>query len=203
MKVDSCAIFYCQPAKKVKPTIDLDTFDTGHLDTYTKGQGFPLRSYIGGRPGLVATLTQQRLASTTVEMVGSVRGKSVWKDKWDKEDFLWTAGGHMPLMAFIGDFSRRSVSALERREGNMISRQWGPACWRRSRLMQSQGKGPPPPKKTNRTAWSAWQGDWQPSSSSGADQWQTAPATAGSSQSHWQSASSSSQSQWQSQWQQP
>ena len=139
------------------------------------------------------TLAQRRLAPTTVGLVGCVRGKSVRKDRWDKEDYLWTAGGHMPLMAFIGEFSRRSVGALTRREGNMTERQWGPGDWRRSKHMQMLGKGPPPPKKSQRAAWSGWQGGWQQSSSSGAgqSQWQAAPATAGSSQSQWQQASAS------------
>ena len=193
VKIDSCAIFYCQPCKSVKPTINLETFDSGNLDIYTKGMGFPLRTYISGRAGLMETLAQRRLAPTTVGLVGCVRGKSVRKDRWDKEDYLWTAGGHMPLMAFIGEFSRRSVGALTRREGNMTERQWGPGDWRRSKHMQMLGKGPPPPKKSQRAAWSGWQGGWQQSSSSGAgqSQWQAAPATAGSSQSQWQQASAS------------
>ena len=53
----------------------------------------------------------------------------------------------MPLMAFIGENSRRSVKALEVREQAMVRRDWGPGSMWRSEHMQRLGKGPPPAKR--------------------------------------------------------
>ena len=166
-KIDSCAIFYCQPCGSVKTSITLERFDSDDgLSTYAKGQGYPLRSYIGDRPALEETLRQRKLASTDVETVHKVRGKSVKKEMWDEHNSLWAAGGHMPLMAFIGEISNRKPEALVRREGRMVQRGWGPESWRRSEHMQKLGKGPPPPSKWqgsrdwHRREWSGWS-DWQ------------------------------------------
>ena len=166
-KVDSCAIFYCQPCRSVKPTITLSRFDSDDfLSTYARGQGMKLDSYLGGRSALEETLRQLKLAFTNVETVQKVRGKSVKKEMWDEQDALWAAGGHMPLMAFIGEISNRKPEALVRREGHTVQRGWGAESWRRSEHMQKLGKRPPPPSKWqgsrdwHRREWSGWS-DWQ------------------------------------------
>ena len=91
-----------------------------------------------------------------------MRGRSVQKDRWDKYDFLWTAGGHMPLMAFVGELNRRTDEALSSRERKMVQRGWGPESWKRSEHMQRIGKGPPPPKRSQQSTWKQW-GQWQES----------------------------------------
>ena len=63
-KLDSCASFYCQPCRSVKPTITLSRFDSDDfLSTYARGQGVKLDSYLGGRKALEETLRQEQLAS--------------------------------------------------------------------------------------------------------------------------------------------
>ena len=127
----SCAIFYCQPCGSVKPTITLERFDSDDgLSTYAQGQGYPLRSYIGDRPALEETLRQRKLASTDVETVHKVRGKSVKKEMWDAQDALWAAGGHMPLTAFIGEISNCSQRALVVREGKWWNEAGDPSLQR-------------------------------------------------------------------------
>ena len=81
----------------------MERFDSREgLPTYATGQGFPLKAYVGGREGLKETLRQQRLAPTSVGLVSRVRGKSaLWSTK--TQDTLWSTGGHMPLMVFVGE----------------------------------------------------------------------------------------------------
>ena len=74
----------------------------------------------------------------------------------------------MPLMAFVGEFNKRSDGALWAREGKMTERGWGPGSWKRSQHMQRLGKGPPPPKRSQQDSWAQWQqsdqeheGRWQ------------------------------------------
>ena len=130
-KVDSCAIFYCQPCRSVKPAITLSRFDSDDgLSTYARGQGCKFDSYLGGRSALEETLRQLKLAFTNVETVQQVRGKSVKKEMWDEQDALWAAGGHMPLMAFIGEISKRSQRALVVREGKWWSEAGDPSLQR-------------------------------------------------------------------------
>ena len=169
------------------------------MQSFTRGQGYPIASYIGGREALEETLRQQKPAPTHVGPVTRVRGKSVQKERWDEHDALWTAGGHMPLMAFVGEYSKRSVAALWTREANMTERGWGPESWRRSQHMQRLGKGPPPPKRAQRGASNAWHesdrdysGWWQQSDRDHWGQWQQGAAWSGAPGSAQGSASSSS-----------
>ena len=63
---------------------------------------------------------------------------------FDPSGDLFEGGAHMPLLCYIGNVSRRSVDALQRRETQSAARGWGPESARRSALMQSQGYGPRP-----------------------------------------------------------
>ena len=60
------------------------------------------------------------------------------KDMWDKGNELFAAGAHMPLLFFIGDRSRRSPDALDRREAADIARGWGPGSEHRQ---NTRGRG--------------------------------------------------------------
>ena len=148
-----------------------------------EGQGYPIHSYIGGQQALVETLRQQKPARTHVGPVFKVRGRSVQKDRWDKHDQLWIGGGHMSLMAFVGEFSKRSNAALWSREANMVERGWGPESMRRSQHMQKLGKGQPPPKRRERGAWNAWhsseRGQWWQSDQDHWERWQQGAASSG------------------------
>ena len=77
---------------------------------------------------------------------GTVRvtQKTARIDKFDPLWILFKSGAHMPLIVFVGNHSRRSQGALDRREHASSTRGWGPQSGRRSRLMQRQGYGPRP-----------------------------------------------------------
>ena len=59
------------------------------------------------------------------------------------------AGAHMPMLFYVGDKSRRSKAALDRRELAQIERGWGPGSDNRARLHgRGEGKG-----KDKRGSW--------------------------------------------------
>ena len=90
--------------------------------------------------------TQAPTAMATTSWTGTVRvtQKAANIDKFDPLWALFRSGAHMPLIVFVGNNSRRSKGALEKREEKASDRGWGPESPNRSKLMQKQGYGPRP-----------------------------------------------------------
>ena len=128
-----------------------------NLDTHIKGQGYPYDSYRTGLDGVKATFlhSQECFESTRESGRGVVRDarEKLWPPvcqrrvdfrKFDSASLLFRSGAHAPLLVWIGFQGRRSEDRIIRREQRASERNWGPGSENRSRLMQSQGKGPMP-----------------------------------------------------------
>ena len=102
-----------------------------------KGQGKVKDKGKGGHAPADAGLTATSWTSTV-----KVRQKCAEVKFFDPSGDLFEGGAHMPLLCYIGNVSRRSADALQRRETQSAARGWGPEIARRSALMQSQGYGP-------------------------------------------------------------
>ena len=152
--LDSCGIFSLKKLYRCKSQMTLEAWDDPQqLDPFRTGQGYPIESYIGGDPALRASLRRERSLEVPADAEGAARvkmliakGKLAKFRKFDATERLFTAGGHMPLVAYFGsDRSGRKEDKLKRREASAARRGWGPRPGgRRSKLMQAQGKGPPP-----------------------------------------------------------
>ena len=121
-----------------------------------KGKGKGKAKDTGKDAGLAAT-------SWTGTVV--VKHKLSNVDMFDPSGRLFTGGSHMPLLCYIGNISRRSVAAVERRETESTRRGWGPTSAKRSWLMQSQGFGPRPSEA--RRIESEEQDTWTPADAGG------------------------------------
>ena len=91
-------------------------------------RGSLLRTHVGGAEATIPHITQ----------------KLIDVNEWDALSALWHRGGHMPLLAYVGENPYRTDSALLRREYAQEDRGWGPGSAARSRLMTRQGKGKRP-----------------------------------------------------------
>ena len=148
---DSCGIFTLCSQRKMNRFLNLeDTQGSEKLVHFAQGQGYPIKCYLGGTSALeqsLERLPEMKRASEVSEHDPATHTKSKLLDpeKWDPLKKLFKGGGHMPLLAYLGNTSGRSDEALQRREANAQLRGWGPTPGgKRSSMMQKQGKGPAP-----------------------------------------------------------
>ena len=155
---DSCGIFLLKPAKSVVRLYSPDQYLSGqNLGNHIQGQGHPYESYRTGLEGVKQTFlhSQECFESTRDSGRGVVRDtrEELWPPacqqrvdfrKFDPESLLFRSGAHAPLLVWIGFQGRRSEERMTRREQRANQRNCGPGSENRSRLMQSQGKGPRP-----------------------------------------------------------
>jgi hypothetical protein len=121
--LDSCGIFALLPLASIKSTISAEALvpgseETSKLRVFSKGQGYPVASYVGGRAAFTATMASRQ---TAVAVDGRpclppAVQKNVTPGKFDAMGILFRGGAHMPLMVFLGRKSWRSPEALGRRK---------------------------------------------------------------------------------------
>ena len=97
------------------------------LQRFPAGQGFPIRSYLGGKE--VALQSLKRLppaepASGVPEHDPATHTKSKLLDaaKWDATQTLFKSGGHMSSIGYFGNTSGRTGEELVRREAGAVQR---------------------------------------------------------------------------------
>ena len=157
MRSDSCGIFIAFPVGKFSRVRDEGHFagHSGKLDCFTRGQGYPLDSYVGGAPMMRKTfaLSGMLAASTAPAAAGSppvpplCKEKPIKFDRWDPTGKLFVKGGHAPLVAVIeGNVAGRGKGSLAAREHAATARGWGPGSAHRARHMQELGHDPKPYK---------------------------------------------------------
>ena len=156
VKINSGRVFPFGRRQANNPCVKLkspDQYLSGEdLDHHIQGQGYPYESYWTGLDGVNG---QECFESTRDSGRGVVRDtrEELWPPvcqqrvdfrKFDPESLLVRSGAHAPLLVWIGFQGRRSEERMTRREQRANQRNCGPASENRSRLMQSQGKGPRP-----------------------------------------------------------
>ena len=152
--LESCGIFSLQPLTQLHTVLNVEDLQgSDKLGRFIKGQGYPAKSYQGEEEAARKSLSRlpaQKVAPGGPGHDHTLRAKQKLVDpaKWDATQMLFRSGGHMPLLAYFGHLSGRSPQALEKRERKSTMRNWGPQPGgNRSKLMQQQGKGPPPSQR--------------------------------------------------------
>lgn len=158
LRSDSCGIFLLTPVLDVKWACSSESLwpaDYNKLPMFPRGSGFPLQSYLGKEDAFFHTweVTHNNVARTRgfgvpvdirLEPWPFVKNKQAIFTKFDPDGVLFRSGAHAPQLAWFGTRSRRSTEALWERERKQTIRGWGPGSENRARLMQEQGRGPPP-----------------------------------------------------------
>ncbi len=182
---DSCGIFVVGPIKRVQPLLRAVFTQEGtpavagpsssssagpatpavagitDLPEHIAGQGYAVQSYLGGEKSMresLRTAWAKGGAPLTDEwpMLPLCKEKRLDVTMWDPDQRLFRGGSHYPLLVFIGERSRRSEDALQRREETSTARGWGPGHqWQRSAGWNTRGGG------AERAWWqSGWHGRW-------------------------------------------
>ena len=196
-RCDSLGIFCARPLEKMLRSFPDDLFDPKgpqvRLHRYAKGQGYPIDTYVGGLKSMRETLREPHAPAVAGTAWPKSNQKKIDPGQWDPQD-LFSRGAHMPLIIWVGDKPRRTEKALVKREWDMEARNWGPWSENRSKLMQQQGRGPPPGRRETAPAvaetWSeqpaASRQDWSTWTASSWQTWSEQPAA---SRQDWSSSS--------------
>ena len=126
-KSDSCGIFLLGPAASTQLLWGPGDFasaiaDEDKLPRFVAGQGYPLASYLPKDAGALRAMEETFAPSMEGrltkgwEVLPAAAQKHVKKDLWDPNAMLVRAGAHRPLLVSLGNKSRRSFEAIQRRE---------------------------------------------------------------------------------------
>ena len=146
---DSLGLFALEPVSTFQRLLTVDMFTGASqdmLDTYANphaAQGYTSNTYVGEhneRKVLAAYADPEANTHDCGDRLPHIRQKRLNPDVWDALGALMGHGAHMPLIFFVGNRGRRTEQALDRREQNMIRRDWGPGSANRYRMMERQGK---------------------------------------------------------------
>ncbi|MCP4244736.1 MAG: hypothetical protein GY772_29690, partial [bacterium] len=152
---DSCGIFVVGPIRRVVPLLRAVVTAEGtpavagassssaaaaatpavagesDLPEHITGQGYRVQSYLGGEKSMRESLrTAWAKGGAPITdawpMLPLCKEKRLEVTMWDPQQRLFRGGGHYPLLVFIGERSKRSEAALQRREETSTARGWGP-----------------------------------------------------------------------------
>jgi len=140
VRFDSCGIFAISPCAGIDRAYGQeDLQDPARLDKYQTGQGYPARSYVGQQTSVDKSLRSVHVGGEPQHRLPKCTQKKIKGDMWDPAQLLWTRGGHMPLLVYVGENPYRRDASLVRREGGHIRRGWGPSSRNRTWHMQRAG----------------------------------------------------------------
>ncbi len=156
VRFDSCGIFSLVPITSLRSPFTVRVLDGGEatdaLRVFPKGQGYLVKSYVGGEAAFRATMAHQEVAVAASRNVTSpfpgCHQKHVDPDLFDKLGLLFRGGAHMPLMTFLGHGAFRSAEAKQRRHAKQ-NRQEGKGKGKNKgkntgKMPADAEQGPPP-----------------------------------------------------------
>ena len=151
---DGLGIFTLHTQCKMTRALDLEDLKTcKNVPRWAaaQGQGYPIDSFLGGMSALEQSFRQceskkkRSSQNSKHDPVRNTKSKLLDPKQSKALKRFFREGGHMPLLAYFGNTSRRSEGALQRREKLAQKRGYGSRPGgKRSWDMQRQGKGPAP-----------------------------------------------------------
>ena len=137
IRYDSLGIFALAPCCGIDRAYDQeDLQDPDRLDKYQTGQGYSVNSYLGKQDSMEESLQSIHVGGDPQHQYPRCTQKKINVEMWDPAHLLWTRGGHMPLLVYVGEKPYRRNASLSRREGGHIRRDWGPSSRNRIELMR-------------------------------------------------------------------